>query len=203
MVACIATFQSAIRQTYKLIHACLCMVSSAISFGGYYWEIATHSVNILGRRGKSINKCHWPWIKVCFFFRRQAGNRMGASQESMQNKPEKADCIEQYLCCFFVCVSFHHSTIPCLTPCLALFELKYSSAFGGLSERLLNMSWSFKVLKQISLFSRICYFGCNNSARVTRSHVDFIESIILRLPLARCLYIGPSPWDFEHKGQIR
>ena len=68
MVACIATFQSAIRQTYKLIHACLCMVSSAISFRGYYWEIATHSVNILGRRGgKSINKCHWPWIKVCFF----------------------------------------------------------------------------------------------------------------------------------------
>ena len=104
---------------------------------------------------------------------------------------------------FFVCVSFHHSTIPCLTPCLALFELKYSSAFGGLSERLLNMSWSFKVLKQISLFGRNCYFGCNNSARVTRSHVDFIEPIILRLPLARCLYIGPFPWDFEHKGQIR
>ena len=99
---------------------------------------------------------------------------------------------------FFVCVSFHHSTIPCLKPCLALFELKYSSAFGGLSERLLNMSWSFKVLKQISLFSRICYFGCNNSARVTRSHVDFIEPIILRLPLARslcCVFVPLRLWE--------
>ena len=141
MVACIATFQSAIRQTYKLIHACLCMVSSAISFRGYYWEIATHSVNILGRRGgKSINKCHWPWIKVCFFEEtswQPYGSFTGVhAKQTGKSRLYRTISLLVFLSVYpsttLLYLALHH-----VYKYLALLELKYSSNLEGLRSGIL------------------------------------------------------------------